>query len=75
MHVGGDTVSYSITSGDSVGYMTIDSESGQIRTAKTLDHETDPFLLLGVQVQSGSPPSYLTTQVRRLNVSLHSINL
>lgn len=61
--VAGAEVSYFITSGDPHSYMAIDSKTGQIRTAKTLDHETDPTLLLSVQAKSGSPPSFLTAQV------------
>jgi len=61
-------VSYYITSGDPNSYMAIDSKTGQIRTAKTLDHETDPTLLLSVQVKSGSPPSFITAQVSHVTV-------
>ena len=61
-------MSYYITSGDPNSYMAIDSKTGQIKTAKTLDHETDPTLLLGVQVKSGSPPSFLTAQVSHVTV-------
>uniref|UniRef100_A0A671WKU3 Protocadherin-16 n=1 Tax=Sparus aurata TaxID=8175 RepID=A0A671WKU3_SPAAU len=55
---------YSISSGDPDGYFTVDSASGTIRTALSLDHETCSSLDLEIQARSGSPPAYGTSRVR-----------
>lgn len=57
-------IRYTIHSGDPEGYFTLDSTTGVIRTAATLDHEVTGVLLLSVQASSGSPPLYSYAQVK-----------
>ncbi len=52
-----------MTSGDPNGYFSIDPDSGVIRTAGALDHDTVPSVLLNIQAQSGQPPTYGQAQV------------
>lgn len=57
---------YNIYSGDPNGYFSINSQSGIISTASSLDHESHPFVLLNVLATTGNPPTYGHTQVCRL---------
>lgn len=57
---------YNIYSGDPNGYFSINSQSGVISTASSLDHESHPFVLLNVLATTGNPPTYGHTQVSRL---------
>ncbi|XP_029467149.1 protocadherin-23 [Rhinatrema bivittatum] len=66
-----ESVSYRISSGDSYGSFTIDSQFGIIRTKKRLDHETQPLVILIIQAQLGSSPVFSTTQV---NITVSDIN-
>ena len=61
--VTGGSIEYSIDSGDPRGYFTIDSGSGQLRTAARLDHETVASVLLNIQARSGNPPAFGRAQV------------
>ncbi|KAK1169607.1 hypothetical protein AOXY_G8441 [Acipenser oxyrinchus oxyrinchus] len=63
-HGRSEGVYYTISSGDSDGYFTVDSETGALRTSRPLDHEAQPSLELEVQARSGSPPAFGQTQVR-----------
>lgn len=56
-------ISYTISSGDPVGYFTVDPETGAIRTSLTLDHEAEAVLDLEVQARSGNPPAFGQTHV------------
>uniref|UniRef100_A0A8D8W2C8 Protocadherin-16 n=1 Tax=Cacopsylla melanoneura TaxID=428564 RepID=A0A8D8W2C8_9HEMI len=58
------SIRYTIHSGDPEGLFTLDSSTGSIRTAATLDHETTRVLLLSVQASSRSPPLYSYAQVK-----------
>ena len=51
-------------SGDPNSYFTIDTRSGEIRTATVVDYETTSSVLLNVQAQSGNPPTFGHAQVR-----------
>ena len=51
-------------SGDPNQYFTIDTRSGEIRTATVVDYETTSSVLLNVQAQSGNPPTFGHAQVR-----------
>nr|XP_055052859.1 protocadherin-16 [Misgurnus anguillicaudatus] len=57
-------ISYTISSGDSTGYFTVDSETGALRTSLPLDHEAQPSLNLEVQAHCGNPPAFGQTRVR-----------
>ncbi|KAL5011978.1 hypothetical protein ScPMuIL_010529 [Solemya velum] len=72
--VNGESVSglqYSIASGDQYSYLTIDPYTGEIRTARLLDHDTHPSLFLNIKAQIGNPPVYGTTQV---NITITDVN-
>ncbi|XP_047493063.1 protein dachsous-like [Penaeus chinensis] len=62
---------YNIYSGDPNGYFSINSQSGVISTASSLDHESHPFVLLNVLATTGNPPTYGHTQV---NISIWDVN-
>ena len=53
-------------SGDPNSYFTIDTRSGEIRTATVVDYETTSSVLLNVQAQSGNPPTFGHAQVRSI---------
>uniref|UniRef100_A0A673B3N5 Protocadherin-16 n=1 Tax=Sphaeramia orbicularis TaxID=375764 RepID=A0A673B3N5_9TELE len=61
---GAKEISYSISSGDPDGYFMVDSATGTIRTALSLDHEICSSLDLEIQARTGSPPAYGTSRVR-----------
>uniref|UniRef100_A0A8C5EAF3 Protocadherin-16 n=1 Tax=Gouania willdenowi TaxID=441366 RepID=A0A8C5EAF3_GOUWI len=64
-------VSYTISSGDPTGYLTVDSDTGAIRTSLPLDHEALSDLDFVVQAQSGNPPAFGQT---RVHISITDIN-
>ncbi|CAG09028.1 unnamed protein product [Tetraodon nigroviridis] len=64
-------ISYTISSGDPVGYITVDPDSGALRTSLPLDHEAQPSLDLEVQARSGNPPAFGQT---RVHISITDIN-
>jgi len=59
----GDTLTWSITSGNTAGAFTIDSVTGAITTATALDYETTPAYLLGVALSDGSAQDTATVFV------------
>nr|ALL98470.1 dachsous Ex isoform [Drosophila melanogaster] len=64
-------VRYSIYSGDPDGYFSIETNSGNIRIAKPLDHEAKSQVLLNIQATLGEPPVYGHTQV---NIEVEDVN-
>lgn len=57
-------IRYTISTGDRNGFFRIDQDTGSISTAKQLDHDQHPFLILGITADIGSTPLFGTTQVR-----------
>ncbi|KAF2367299.1 Cadherin [Trinorchestia longiramus] len=68
---GGGRVRYSIYSGDPNGYFSIGQQTGILKTASPLDHESQSSVLLNVLATTGSPPTYGHTQV---NISIWDVN-
>ncbi|XP_010897511.2 protocadherin-23 [Esox lucius] len=67
-----DPVSYRISSGDPQGLFSVQSSSGLISTRRSLDHESQPYVLLVLQSHSGTGlPVYSSTQV---NITIADIN-
>ncbi|XP_045202941.2 protein dachsous-like [Mercenaria mercenaria] len=66
-----DGIRYTISTGDRNSFFKIDQETGTIRTAKQLDHDEHPFLILGITADIGSTPLYGTTQV---NITVKDVN-
>uniref|UniRef100_A0A3Q3X6B7 Protocadherin-16 n=1 Tax=Mola mola TaxID=94237 RepID=A0A3Q3X6B7_MOLML len=64
-------ISYTISSGDPVGYITVDPDTGALRTSLPLDHEAQSDLDLEVQARSGSPPAFGQT---RVHITITDIN-
>lgn len=64
-------ISYTISSGDPVGYITVDPDTGALRTSLPLDHEAQSSLDLEVQARSGNPPAFGQT---RVHISITDIN-
>lgn len=64
-------ISYTISSGDPVGYFTVDPDTGALRTSLPLDHEAQPALDLEVQARSGNPPAFGQTHV---HITIADIN-
>ncbi|XP_074651637.1 protein dachsous-like [Tubulanus polymorphus] len=62
---------YSIVSGDPQQMFQIGQTTGIITVAKTLDHDTIPSRLLGIQAQQGNPPRFGRAQA---NVTISDIN-
>uniref|UniRef100_A0A674PHG7 Protocadherin-16 n=1 Tax=Takifugu rubripes TaxID=31033 RepID=A0A674PHG7_TAKRU len=58
-------------SGDPVGYITVDPDTGALRTSLPLDHEAQSSLDLEVQARSGNPPAFGQT---RVHISITDIN-
>ncbi|KAL4230834.1 condensed mesenchymal cell proliferation [Mactra antiquata] len=58
-----DNISYTISTGDKNSFFKIDSDIGVIRTAKKLDHDEYPFLVLGITANIGRTPLFGSTQV------------
>ena len=65
----GDTLSYSIISGNTDDVFAIDSSSGQITVSGSLDHETTPSYSLTVQVSDGGTPALTSTATITINVT------
>ncbi|MDO7874420.1 cadherin domain-containing protein [Hymenobacter sp. ASUV-10] len=63
------TLSYSITAGNSAGKFAINSSTGQLTVAGTLDYETTPSYSLTVRVSDGSLTSSATVTVNILDVN------
>lgn len=57
-------VRYSIASGDKNGLFAINDRTGVISSTKSLDHETQAFVLLSIRAEAGDPPVFATAQVR-----------
>ncbi|XP_036935519.1 protocadherin-16-like [Acanthopagrus latus] len=57
-------ISYTISSGDPMGYFTVDPDTGVLRTSLPLDHEAQSSLDLEVQARSGNPPAFGQTRVQ-----------
>lgn len=55
---------YSIASGDKNGLFAINDRTGVISSTKSLDHETQAFVLLSIRAEAGDPPVFATAQVR-----------
>ncbi|MBW1686544.1 MAG: DUF4347 domain-containing protein [Deltaproteobacteria bacterium] len=70
----GDTLSYSITAGNTGGAFAINSSTGQITVASSaaLDYETTPSFGLTVQVQDDDTPSLSDTAT--VTVNLNDVN-
>ncbi|XP_040187919.1 protocadherin-23 [Rana temporaria] len=66
-----EPISYRILSGDLQKMFSINPQFGIISTAKQLDHETQPVVVLTVQSQLGSSPAYSSTLV---NVTITDVN-
>ncbi|XP_030644108.1 LOW QUALITY PROTEIN: protocadherin-23 [Chanos chanos] len=66
-----ESVSYRISSGNPQGLFSVDTQSGLITVSADLDRESQSYVLLTVQSQTGTVPVYSTT---RVNVSLTDIN-
>ncbi|KAM3616499.1 uncharacterized protein V6R79_018992 [Siganus canaliculatus] len=64
-------ITYTISSGDPVGYFTVDPETGALRTSLPLDHEAQPALSLEVQARSGNPPAFGQT---RVHITIADVN-
>ncbi|XP_073341439.1 protocadherin-16-like [Pagrus major] len=64
-------ISYTISSGDPVGYFTVDPDTGALRTSLPLDHEAQSSLDLEVQARSGNPPAFGQT---RVHITIADIN-
>lgn len=64
-------ISYHISSGNSLGWFSVHPESGLISTLKTLDHETQPYVLLSLQCSTDTSPVYSLTHV---NISITDVN-
>lgn len=64
-------ISYTISSGDPVGYFTVDPDTGAIRTSLPLDHDAQSFLDLEVQARSGNPPAFGQT---RVHITIADVN-
>ncbi|XP_076591464.1 protocadherin-16-like [Chaetodon auriga] len=64
-------ISYTISSGDPVGYFTVDPDTGTLRTSLPLDHEAQSALDLEVQARSGNPPAFGQT---RVHITIADIN-
>lgn len=64
-------ISYTISSGDPVGYITVDPDTGALRTSLPLDHEAQSTLDLEVQARSGNPPAFGQTHV---HITIADIN-
>ena len=56
-------IHYSIVSGDRNGFFRIDANTGFIYTAKPLDHDEYPYILLNIMADVGNTPIFGTTQV------------
>ena len=61
-------ITYRITSGNSEGVFAIDSSTGQIRTAQTLDFEATSSYTLDIEAADGGTPSNSTTTTAIINV-------
>ncbi|XP_062598426.1 protein dachsous-like [Saccostrea cucullata] len=64
-------VKYSIASGDKTGLFAINDRTGVISSTKSLDHETQPFVLLSIRAEAGDPPVFGTAQV---NITVSDVN-
>lgn len=64
-------ISYTISSGDPMGYFTVDPDTGVLRTSLPLDHEAQSSLDLEVQARSGNPPAFGQT---RVHITIADIN-
>ena len=65
----GDTLSYSIESGNTGDVFAIDSSSGQITVSGTLDHETTESYLLAVKVSDGGTPALSSAATITINIT------
>ncbi len=70
----GDSLTYSITAGNTGGAFAIDSNTGQISVANTaaLDYETNPSFNLTVQVSDSGTPGL--TDTATITISLNDLN-
>ncbi|XP_012885169.1 PREDICTED: protocadherin-23 [Dipodomys ordii] len=66
-----EPIFYQISSGDLDGKFSIHPWLGTIHTQKRLDHESQPGVVLTVQAQLGSSPTYSSTQV---NITVMDVN-
>ncbi|XP_069563501.1 protocadherin-16-like [Brachyistius frenatus] len=64
-------ISYTISSGDPAGYITVDPDTGALRTSLPLDHETQSSLDLELQARSGNPPAFGQT---RVHITIADVN-
>ena len=65
----GDTLSYSIESGNTGDVFAIDSSSGQITVVGTLDRETTESYLLAVKVSDGGTPALSSAATITINIT------
>lgn len=64
-------IHYSIVSGDKHSFFRINTETGWIHTAKELDHDEYPSILLNIMADVGTTPIFGTTQA---NITIEDIN-
>lgn len=64
-------MSYRISSGDPRGLFSVHPKFGLISNIKSLDHESQPYVLLVLQSYTDTSPVYSTTQV---NITIADVN-